>query len=251
MKLVLFLIASLHFGKTLGSCPFSGSKTATGADHSTSGRELAEPAGTPMLHQIPYASDPDDPLVEANDFFKSQYTAAKPEMLPTTNMITSGDYLVMNLANGTRYVEQIIGEYYHNLKMLCHLPIGAYTVLMPNTSQTIALDTHTLAALTDYQAVLNNITLSIDQFAEQDQLQRNQRIYNRTVTFVNALLFSGECSAESMGTFAYSNFDDINANINDAAELQVNATHAAVMHWKDAVLSAAEWQELYVITSVG
>ena len=40
----------------------------------------------------------------------------------------------------------------------------------------------------------------------------------------------------------------VNDNLNDAAENQVNTTHAVVIHWRDNALSTSGWNDLYVAT---
>lgn len=214
-------------------------------------RPQKEEKGTELLGFIPMATDMSDPLVRMNEYFHSAYDEAKDEMVPKVNIMLEGDYLVLHLSDGTRLVEQISHDIYHNLKMVSHIPLGAYTILLGNSSQSVSLDQLTLGKLSAYLELLADITISDDRFSDPNMLARQQDIFDGTVLFVKKIISSKECSLTCMSDFAWSMSTAVNLNLNDAAEDTINSTHVAVMNWKENVLTKDEWNDLYIAVTVG
>ena len=232
--------------QTLGSCPFSRRDMS-----SHTKRQLQYEDLTPVESQIPEASDTNDPLVVSNDNFHTNYDYAKSELLPPTHIMPESDYLVLYLQNGSRIKEEVNTMYFHNLKMVSHLPLNAYIILLVNTTRSIQLPAETLSRLEEFLAMLYNITLDRSDFLSDDQYERQVQIYNDTVTFVSTVTATQLCSYMDMANFAWSMSAASVANLDDAAEAQMNRTHEIVMRWKEELITPSEWDDLYTATSSG
>lgn len=243
-RLIVFILICFPY-QTFGYCPF-------GQNLLKSSRRKLDEMGTPIENQIPEALDSSDPLVVANDNFHANYDRAKSDINPQTKIMAEGDYLVLHLRNGSRIVEQVNTMTYHNLKMVSHLPLNAYIILLANTSKTIELETPQMQQLSAFLELLQNITLDESQFDTEEQLKRQIYIQNRTMNFVAGVINLGQCSFDKLVDFAW----DIAAyattpNLDDAAEIAVNNMHDVVTRWKENVLSESEWQELYTVSMAG
>mmetsp|Transcript_5152 Transcript_5152/g.7891 ORF Transcript_5152/g.7891 Transcript_5152/m.7891 type:complete len:411 (-) Transcript_5152:122-1354(-) len=243
--LLISLLWFASYQYVSGACPFKH-HTTTSSSH----RQLNEES-TPVEGSIPMSTDQSDPLVQTNDYFHSMYSTARQEVLPKVNIMVEGDYLVLHLSNGSRIVEPIVHDIFHNLKMVSHLPLGAYSILLPNTSHAINLDDETVENMARYMELLENVTITSDRFPDPVQLERQITIYNITVDFVLRILSTQQCSLDLLADFAWSTSSYVNSNLDDAAEDNVNTTHGVVMRWKENILSDAEWDELYAVSAVG
>ena len=239
------------FQRGLSFCPASGRKS-----HPTSivadTRRLNGAAETAVEGTLLMSADESDPLVATNDFFHVAYSDARNELIPKVNIMRQGDYLVLHLKNGSRIVEPIVHDIFHNLKMVAHLPLGAYSVLLANTSKSISLDQSSLDKLSSFQLLLQEVIISSDLFPDnEEQLTRQQQIYQITVDFVIAVLQSSKCSLDQLADFAWSVSSAVNLNLDEAAEDNINTTHAVVMQWKAHLLTAQDWEDLYTVVAVG
>jgi hypothetical protein len=86
--------------------------------------------------QIPEANDNTDPLVAANSLFHSVYQLTGQAVLPPAVVFLETDYLVL-LRRGpdgsfVRVKEEAITPViYHDLKMVAHLPLAVFVLLLP------------------------------------------------------------------------------------------------------------------------
>ncbi|CAM9531739.1 unnamed protein product, partial [Ectocarpus fasciculatus] len=170
-------------------------------------------------------------MVQANNYFHDVYDIARETLVPKVNIMREGDYLVLHLSNGSRFVEPIVHTIFHDLKMVCHLPLSAYSIVLANSSKSIVLDQPTMDRMSTFQDMLNNISITADRFHDPKQLERQRMIYNLTMDFVDSALATSMCSAEQMSAFAWSTSSYINLNLEEAAEDTINATHAVIMNW--------------------
>jgi archaellum component FlaF (FlaF/FlaG flagellin family) len=247
MLLSLFLI-SFAFSFVQSMCPYKG-KMPRAPPLGHMQRRLDD-GGTPLEGEIPMASDTNNPNVVANDYFHTVYSELQIQVTPRTKIISSGDYLVLYLRNGSRFVEPVVEDIYHNLKMISHLPLTAYSIVLGNSSGSITLDLKTLDNMTHFSEILQNVSITSDMFPDPQQLTTQQAIYSITLDFVNSVLLTKSCSFEQMANLAWSTNTSINDNLNDAAENQINLMNKVVMNWKTNVIPLSEWNDLY-IASVG
>jgi hypothetical protein len=233
-------------------CPFQRRELAAATERASTPEVDQKPnEDTELLGQIPMSSDLSDPYVRANDFFHNSYDDAKNNVVPKVNIMSEGDYLVLHRADGSKLIEQIAHDIYHNLKMVSHFPLGAYTILLTNTSKSVHLDERTVGQFAVYLQLLEGIDITADRFPDAAMRERQQLILDVTTSFVKEMLSVKECSLECMATFAWSMSGEVNENLDDAAEDTMNSTHIAVTRWKNEVLSSEEWDQLYVAVAVG
>jgi hypothetical protein len=237
----------------LAMCPYNSNSNSKRSSSRGGSPGDGNATSTPLEGSIPGVSDPADPLVRANGYFHDMYDAAQAALVPKVSIMMEGDYLVLHLANGSRLVEPAVHSLWHDLKMVCHMPLGAYTIMLPNVSRSITLPEETLANLRDYAALLANVTLALTQerFPGPGQLERQQAIFSQTVAFVDETLEAAACSQERLASFAWASAGAINLNLEEAAEDTINMTHAVVSRWRRGLLSDADWAGLYTATAVG
>lgn len=222
-------------------CPFHPPTTAS------SNPSTSTPL-TPLQGQLPLTADTSDPYVQTNDYFRSSYSEAKPKLLPPVKILHETDYLVLILGNGTRHMEPIVTNLFHNLKMISHLPVTIYVLLLPNVTQSLQLNQETVQSLITFQNLMRNISITTDRFPSEEQYLRQQRIYNSCEDFLTMILEQKSCSYETLSQFTWEISVDINLNLDEAAANSINLIHEAMMKWKSNVLTAEEWNELYVAT---
>ena len=243
-KVLLLCLALTFFEPVNAYCPINRKYLPR--------RKLDDENPTYMEGQIPDAQDLSNPLVKTNENFHANYDQAKVDMIPQTKLIVEGDYIVLHLQNGSRFVEQVNTMYYHNLKMVSHLPLNAYIILIANVSASVELSPETLDSLSVLQGLIQNVSLREDMFLTEEQYLRQVNIWTETIDFLSSILDSKSCSYDRLADFAWSmSADAAAANLDDAAEIQVNNTHAVVMRWKEELIPPSEWETLYTINTAG
>jgi len=137
-----------------------------------------------------------------------------------------------------------------NVKEMCHLPLAPWSLLSGNSSQSIYLDTTTVANLTSYLATIDLVEISTARFPpEYISLQVEQAILDSTTAFIRSILASETCTREQVAAFAWSVNPYMVVNINAAAADNINMTHAVMMSWKDTLLTTTEWNEMVIATT--
>lgn len=261
MILKLFLLTFVSYFIFISSfCPFHKTKQQTSSPSTSSfssSSNLKEKnqdtsttttTQTPLLGQLPITQNNTDSYVQINNFFHNSYQNTQMNILPTIKILNEGDYMVLIFQNNTRLVEPFVSDIYHNLKMISHLPVTVYSILLENKTKSIQLNNDVIISLNTFQTLLNNLVITSERFSDPIQLERQKRIYDQTNDFVSSLLTSKECSLETLQSFVWSTSNDINSNLNDAAADSINLLHSVIMNWKNNILSNTEWNELYVAT---
>jgi hypothetical protein len=248
----IFGFVSLTLLRSCASfCPFHSltSSRSTSSPHHLSLTEDPLPSSpTPLLGQLPITANQSDPYVQANTYFRDSYQQTKLKIIPQVKILHEGDYFVLSLPNGSRYTEPIVQNIYHNLKMISHLPVTVYILLLANHTHSLLIDQPTINNLTEFQQMLQTVKITTERFPESGQYERQWRLYRQTNDFITQVLLQRSCSFESLSAFAWNTSIDINLNLDDAAENSINLIHSAVMNWKTNILSADQWAELYVAT---
>ena len=245
LNIFSFLLISFQFNKIFSFCPFHKSSKSQNIQRKTIDIQQTQ---TPLQGQLPITTDLSDPYVQSNNYFHEVYQSTQIKILPTVKILNEGDYMVLFLSNGTKISEPFVSNLYHNLKMISHLPVTVYSILLLNETKSIHLTNEVLVSLTTFLSLLDSITITSNRFPDLNQLERQIRIYNQTYNFVIQLLNTKECSFNTLSSFAWSTSTDINLNLNDAASDSINLLHSIIMNWKTKILSRNEWNELYVAT---
>ncbi len=115
------------------------------------------------------------------DYFHGMYTNAGNALRPYPIVVTEGDYLVL-FYKGQRIMEPFDTMLYHNLKMVCHVPLGITMALMPDlygTNSTVQLSSSTVATMKSFLAMVNaclaDLYANPSRFNSGEQLQRQVR----------------------------------------------------------------------------
>jgi hypothetical protein len=244
---LIVLVCSLSISDSF--CPFRPLTTSSARSHSSSSSSSSDTNTlTPLQGQLPITNNSSDPYVQANDYFRFSYSEAKPKLLPKVKILHESDYLILILGNGSRYQEPIVTDLFHNLKMISHLPVTIYVLLLPNATQSLQLNQETLTSLITFQNLMKNVTITSDRFPNEEQYQRQHRIYNSCYDFLTMVIDQRLCSFETLTQFTWNASADINANLDDAAANSINLIHQTVMNWKANLLTTEEWNELYIAT---
>lgn len=232
---LLSIICVLHF--CLGGCPVA--QRLGNTLHST----VVNAEETQIVLQESGANS------EVNNEFIEYYEIALKSLIPKTKIIATSLSVTLIKSNGTRYTAPVRPDIYTNLKIISHVPLGAWTILIANTSESIFLDPVTISNLTTYLQSLNTIQITPTLFpGGASQIQTQEKILAETVNFVENVISTGRCSRIQLSDFAWSMNSYIDENLNTAASSQINMTHDIVMNWKNNLLTLEEWEELYVAT---
>lgn len=247
------------------ACPFAGKSGASSSTwHKPASHPLtsSDPAPSPSPEwagSIPGSTNDSDPFVFMNDFFHSVYSDAGVAMRPSPLVILEDDYLVLEY-NSSRVVEPFISMVYHNLKMVDHVPLAVFMIVLPevtagsaNPDASVNLSAGTLATLTKYAslaaAARQNLVQFPSRFQAGEQLQRQFSIFDATLSFVNTTLMTGQTSQTELYSTVYSILPLVTANINEASADAVNRLFTIMEDWRENVLSAAEFAALRVIAT--
>ena len=197
--------------------------------------------------QIPHAADRNDSLVRVNDYFHSLYDSANKDLRPAPLVLVEDDYLVeWNKDDGGGINRTVLGSYtpplYHDLKMICHVPLAIVTTLLKSVTLTNVMDASTLKNLADYrsdltQAMNNKVLRRFD--ALPLEARRNQAaIIDATVSFLDPLLkkypnaTGVPPSMDALKAFGANVLSLLQFNLDLAAKSQVDALHALFSSYK-------------------
>ena len=189
-------------------------------------------------------------LVRFNDAFHTVYTNAGTVIRPTPLLLVESDYLVLWRTAEDR---EIIGTYtpalYHDLKMVCHLPLAFATALQPlfdsklnltqgypsrpNGNEPVCLTPFVHAAVADLSSHLS--VLDDDDFEARFQhtvdatvLANQQLILKTSKAFAATLLATNTTTLNDVIRFAAKHQAILKHNLELAAAAQVAMLHQVV-----------------------
>lgn len=251
MAKILLVFLAYFLCSVFSFCPFHPFKSSSSHSYPTTtiaSSNETNSTSTPLQGQLPITTNLSDPYVMTNSYFRLYYSQTKSQMLPKVKILHESDYLVLILSNGSRYIEPIVEDLYHNLKMISHIPVTIYILLLPNQTKSINLSPATMVDLQNYQDMISNLAITVERFPSAEQYQRQIKILNQSNSFLSKVLQEGACSFTTLSDWTWNISNDINLNLDDAASNSINLIHNAVMKWKDNILTDEDWNELYVTT---
>jgi hypothetical protein len=160
--------------------------------------------------------------------------------------VVSGSSLVLH-RNGQKDSVRVIPDLYHALKDVAHVPFTVYLRLSPIAESG--------APLTDANAIsLRTLLTRIDAVHNvlrtsgytPDEITRQTEILNESQAIVSSTLKNGRLDRATLNTFTHKMGPLMLLNAADAGCLQIQATHAQMMKWKET-LSPVEWNRLVVV----
>jgi len=189
--------------------------------------------------------DPSDPLAQLNEGFHEYYAARQRAVLAELGpaMACVDDWLYLRI-DGRRFVGLVRPRPFHELKVLCHLPLAIQAILGDAGG---ALDETTRGRLRE----LDRRSAAVEtDLAARDltpaQLERQRRLVGASRAFLARTLGAGGVDEASLHAFLRAQMPDIRENIAEAAACQLDATHAIMRAWV-ATMSREQWSQLCVV----
>ena len=187
-----------------------------------------------------------DPLVTLNNAFRAEYTRAKTEALSKIGplIIVEGSNVIL-VRNGKRTEAQIQPPIYQSLKAVAHIPFAVF--LMFDQSDFGRLTEARVAELRDYRKLIVNAQSSLGASGFSDiQLQRQQKIINDSLAFLDAAIQNRQVEKTALDDFARQMSPILLANVDEAARVELDALHWHVSEWRHQ-MTPDEWNALHVV----
>ena len=104
-----------------------------------------------------------------------------------------------------------------------------------------------IAELRDYRELIVNAQSSLGARGFSDiQLQRQQKIINDSLVFLDAAIENRQVRKTELDNFAREMTPSLLANVDEAARVQLDALHSHVSEWRHQMTSD-EWNALHVV----
>ena len=139
-------------------------------------------------------------------------------------------------------------EAYDRLKTNGHMPMALFS-LLGDVANGEPLPEPRLRALADYAEKVKAASADLEPKDElrSGLLDRPIQLFSHCVAFMDAVLDAGRVKPDELGKFARDAEEDINTALAGAARAQLNACHERVTQIRTELLSAEEWQSLWVL----
>jgi hypothetical protein len=193
----------------------------------------------------PHMLDPADPLDQLNEGFLEYYAARQRAVLAALGpaLACVDDWMYLRIG-GQRFVGLVRPRLFHDLKVLCHLPLAIQAILGDAGGEP---DAQARARLFE----LDRRTAAVaDGLADRDfdsaQLERQRRIIAASRAFMARTLALRRVGEATLHAFLRDQTPDIRLNLADATSVQLTATHAIFGEWVDA-MSVEQWSQLRVV----
>lgn len=188
-----------------------------------------------------------DPLAELDDLFHALYAdrraAIQDELGPS--LIQIDDELILRL-RGERMVGPARTRRYHDLKMLCHLPLAIYLAV---DGRDAGLDS---AARKQLEKLRKLAASTAERLAERDldaaQQTRNHALIAASIACIDAVLADDPAPVATVTAYLRAQLPELGRNFRDAARDQLETMHATFSAWA-ARMTPDEWQALQVVVA--
>jgi hypothetical protein len=190
-----------------------------------------------------------DPLVTLNNAFRGEYSRAKTEALSKVGplMIVEGTKVIL-VRDGKRTEAEIQPPVYQALKAVAHIPFAVF--LMFDQSDFGQLTEKRVAELRDYRKLIVDARSSLDDRGFLDsQLQRQQKIIDDSLAFLDAAIENREVRKTALDDFARQMAPVLLENVDEAARVELDALHSHVSEWRHQ-MTPDEWKALHVVVMV-
>lgn len=191
--------------------------------------------------------DPSDPLAQLNEGFHEYYAARQRAVLAELGPAIAcvDDWLYLRL-DGRRFVGLVRPRPFHELKVLCHLPLAIQAILgdaggtLDETTRGRLIELERRSAAVEANLVARDLTPT--------QLARQRRLLGASRSFITRTLDTGGVDEAALRAFLREQTPDIRENIAEAAACQLDAMHAVMSAWV-ATMSREQWLKLRVVGS--
>jgi hypothetical protein len=190
-----------------------------------------------------------DPLIMLNNAFRGEYSRAKTEALSKVGplIIVEGTKAIL-VRNGKRTEAEIQPPIYQALKAVAHIPFAVF--LMFDQSDSGELTDERVAELRDYRKLIVDAQSSLgDRGFSETQLQRQEKIIDDSLTFLDAAIENRQVQKTALDDFARHIAPVLLENVDEAARVELDALHSHVSEWRDQ-MTPDEWKALHVVVMV-
>jgi hypothetical protein len=198
---------------------------------------------------VPPPQTAPDPLVTLNNAFRGEYSRAKTEALSKVGplIIIEGTKAVL-VRDGKKTESEIQPPLYQALKAVAHIPFAVF--LMFDQSNFGPLTDQRIAELRDYRKLIVDAKSSLgDRGFSESQLQRQQKIIDDSLAFLDAMIENRQVQKTKLDEFARQMAAVLLENVDEAAKVELDALHSHVSEWRHQ-MSPDEWKALHVVVMV-
>ena len=195
---------------------------------------------------VPVPGSEADPLVTLNNAFRAEYSLAKTEAVSKVGplIIVEGSHMVL-VRNGKRTEAQIQPPIYQSLKAVAHIPFAVF--LMFDQSDFGELTEERVAELRNYRKLIVNAQSSLGDTGFSDsQLQRQKKIIDDSLAFLDAAIENRQVQKTALDEFAKQMTPVLLENVDEAARAELDALHSHVTEWRHQ-MTPDEWKALHVV----
>jgi hypothetical protein len=134
---------------------------------------------------------------------------------------------------------------YQSLKAVAHIPFAVF--LMFDQSGFGQLTDARVAELRDYRKLIANAQSSLGDKGFSDvQLQRQQKIIDDSLAFLDAAIENRQVRKAALDDFAKQMTPVLLENVDEAARVELDALHSHVSEWRQQ-MAPDEWKALHVV----
>ena len=196
------------------------------------------------IYATPSSSQLDKSLQDINSSFISAHSAARELDLAEGPVILYRNGQLVLIKNNTRITANVIFQTYHTFKVFAHIPVAIYLMLSPQGEGLI--DSKNLQLLRSYYEKLEYVHKNVHQITlNSTELEKQKIILSRSIKFLRNILDNEKFTNKELISFTQGMLPFINANIESAARIQLDAIHRQVMAWKSEI-APEHWKKLRV-----
>ncbi len=187
-----------------------------------------------------------DAFEDADLAFRDLYSHGRATTLAKLGplIVVDLDRLVL-LRDGQRSEATVIPPLYHRLKSISHVPLALYVALAPYGDA--PLDDDRMTRLRAFRAGVMGVSASMEGAGfSPDQSTRSRALLRRCTEFLDVVLASGRYDPAELRALTRAAGPVVLANADDAARLQIDASHAQASAWRRQ-LPRGEWSKLRVL----
>lgn len=194
---------------------------------------------------------PPGPLGELDGLLLESYRLRRASVKEATSpvIVVSGNNLIL-YRRGIRESVRVIPDRYHALKSVAHLPFAIYLRLTPE-ARASELPVRVLASLRAFGPKIAAARAALAAAGlTEEQAARQREILEGSDGFIMSVLDRKQFDDSVLEAYIRRMQPLMTANADDAACLQIQATHAQVMLWKQT-MAQEEWRRLRVVNHGG
>jgi hypothetical protein len=183
---------------------------------------------------------PAEPLDKMNQAFRAAYKKAREATLAKAGPVIMVDGDTLILKHGKERVEAAaVPVLYHRLKAVSHAPFGVYLLLGPGGSERLA----------EVRSFRDNVAAARDALPKagfpEEMLPRQQKLLSECLDFLDGVLKRERCTDEELVAFTRKLKPIIEANVADAARVQIDAYQTQASAWQKKL--GDDWSKVHVV----